>query len=63
MYLSAMGRFGFAPSECLIVEDNENGIRAAKASGGHLLVVRDVVDTNIENILSRIAEIEQQEVQ
>lgn len=58
MYLKAMAHFGLQPDECLIVEDNEHGIRAAKASGAHLLVVKEVTDTNITNILNRIAEIE-----
>lgn len=58
MYVKAMNHFGLKPEECLIVEDNENGIKAAKASGGHLLVVQDVSDTNITNILGRIREIE-----
>lgn len=58
MYQKAMAHFNLAPHECLIVEDNENGIKAARAAGGHLLVVRDVSDTNIDNILSRIREIE-----
>lgn len=46
MYIKAIQHFGLKPEECLIVEDNENGIRAAKASGAHLLVVRTVDDTN-----------------
>lgn len=54
MYLMAMKTLGLEPTECLIVEDNENGIKAAKASGAHLLVVRDVHDTNYENIVSAI---------
>lgn len=58
MYQKAMSHFNLEPHECLIVEDNENGIRAAKASGAHLLVVREVADTNLKNILSRIAELE-----
>lgn len=58
MYMKAMNHFGLKPEECLIVEDNENGIKAAKASGGHLLVVQDVSETNITNILGRIREIE-----
>lgn len=58
MYLLAMERMGLQPHECLIVEDNENGIKAARASGGHLLVVHDVADTNITNITNRIREIE-----
>ncbi|MBC8751450.1 MULTISPECIES: HAD family hydrolase [Paraburkholderia] len=58
MYLKAMSHFNLSPDECLIVEDNENGIRAAKASGAHLLTVKEVGDTNLENILRRIATIE-----
>lgn len=58
MYIKAIKHFGLTPEECLVVEDNENGIRAAKASGAHLLVVRTVDDTNFNNIQSRIAEIE-----
>lgn len=58
MYLKAIAHFGLAPRECLIVEDNENGIKAARASGAHLLVVRDVSDTNLGNIQGRIHEID-----
>lgn len=58
MYIKAMSCFQLQPDECLIVEDNENGIKAAQASGGHLLVVRDVAETNLENITERIREIE-----
>lgn len=58
MYLKAMAAFGLEPHECLIVEDNEHGIRAARASGAHLLVVKQVTDTNLFNILARIDEIE-----
>jgi HAD superfamily hydrolase (TIGR01509 family) len=50
MYIAAIKTFGLEPDECLVVEDNENGIKAAKASGAHLLVVKDVHDTNYENI-------------
>ncbi len=58
MYLKAMEMFGLRPDQCLIVEDNENGIKAAMASGAHLLIVEDVRQTNIQNIRSRIAQIE-----
>lgn len=58
MYLKAMEVFGLRPDQCLIVEDNENGIKAAMASGAHLLVVEDVRQTNLSNIKSRIAQIE-----
>lgn len=58
IYLNAMKHFNVEPSECLILEDNENGIRAAKASGGHLLVINEVNETNWTNIHNKINEIE-----
>lgn len=58
MYITAINRLNLRPDECLILEDNENGIKAAKASGAHLLVVNDINDVNLENISNRINEIE-----
>ncbi len=58
IYKLAMTKLGFQPEECLILEDNENGIKAAKASGAHLLIISDVNDVNLENITNRISEIE-----
>ena len=54
IYIKAMEKLGVAPHECLVVEDNENGIRAARASGAHVLVVREVTDTNFDNIHKEI---------
>ncbi len=59
MYNKAMKYFGLLPKECLILEDNENGILAAKASGGNLLVINDVHETNYANILAAISAAEQ----
>lgn len=59
MYLSAIKRLNLEPHECLILEDNENGIKAAKASGANLLRINDVSDVNLSNILQRINEIEE----
>ena len=58
MYLKAMEYFKLHPSECLVVEDNEHGIRAAVASGAHLLVVKDTFETNYDNIKRKIQIIE-----
>ena len=58
IYLTAMKRLNMKPEECLIVEDNENGVRAAIASGAHLLKVDTVDDVNYDNICRRIEEIE-----
>ena len=58
MYLLAMNKFGLKPEECLILEDNENGIRAARDSGGHVMVINDINEVNLGNILRKISEIE-----
>ncbi len=58
IYITAMKKLNLQPTECLIIEDNENGIRAALASGGHLLAVKNVNEVNWENISAKIAEIE-----
>ena len=58
MYTLAITRFGLTPQEVLIVEDNENGVRAAIASGAHVLQVQDVDEVTYQNIARRIAECE-----
>lgn len=58
MYIKAIEKFGIKPEECLILEDNENGIKAAVASGAHLLKVETVHDVSYFNIVQRIKEIE-----
>lgn len=50
IYIKAIEHFKLSPNECLIVEDNENGIRAAKASGAHVMVVSDTDEVNYQNI-------------
>lgn len=61
IYLNAIDRFNLKPDECLIVEDNENGIKAARASKAHVLVVKDVYEVNLENIMNKINQIEKNE--
>ena len=58
IYLKSIERMGLTPDECLIVEDNENGIKAARASGAHVLEVSTVNDVNYQNIINKIQEIE-----
>lgn len=50
MYNLAIKKLGVLPNECMIIEDNENGIKAAKASGAWVMEVDSVDDVNIENI-------------
>ena len=58
MYIKAMDKMNLRPEECLILEDNENGINAAKVSGGHLLKIGEITDVTYLNITNRIKEIE-----
>lgn len=39
-YVTAMKRHGLRPSECIVVEDSERGLAAARAAGLSCLVVR-----------------------
>jgi HAD superfamily hydrolase (TIGR01509 family) len=54
MYVSAISKLGLTPAECLIVEDNEHGIRAARASGAHVMVVGDPNDVTHERLQAAI---------
>ncbi|NGM50242.1 HAD family phosphatase [Caulobacter sp. 602-2] len=58
IYDAAIKRLGLEPHECLIVEDNDHGIAAARASGAHVLVVGTVYDVNYERIAKAIREAE-----
>ena len=58
IYQLAIKKLNLNPSECLIVEDNENGIKAAIASGANVLKVESVDDVTYENIKAFIAETE-----
>ncbi len=58
MYNTTISRFGLKPDECIVVEDNPNGIQAGKASGAHVLEVLTVYDVTYENIKNLIGECE-----
>ncbi len=58
IYLAAMKRLDLKPAECLILEDNDHGVQAARASGAHVLVVGTPNDVTYEKISSEIANIE-----
>jgi HAD superfamily hydrolase (TIGR01509 family) len=57
IYTKAITMMGLTPEECLIVEDNETGIRAAKGSGAHVMVVNDIADVNYPAITETIRKI------
>ena len=58
MYLKAMDVLGMQPEECLILEDNDHGIQAAMASGGHLMKIGVPDDVTYHAIKARVAEVE-----
>jgi len=58
MYQIAIKKLGMDPSECLIVEDNDNGVKAALASQAHLLKVENPDAVTYYQIKNRITEIE-----
>lgn len=58
MYSTAINKLDLCPEECLVVEDNINGIKAGVASGAFVLKVETVFDVNYSNISSKIREVE-----
>jgi HAD superfamily hydrolase (TIGR01509 family) len=57
IYIKAIKMLNLEPKECLILEDNENGIKAALESGANLLKINTVEDVNYTNIKNRILEL------
>ncbi|MBT0727904.1 HAD family hydrolase [Rosenbergiella australiborealis] len=58
IYLKAIDKLNLLPQECLIIEDNENGINAAKASGAHVLAIGKIEEVNYINIKNKISVLE-----
>lgn len=58
MYIKAIQKFKLKAKECMIVEDNENGIKAARLSGANVMIVSEVEEVNYENIKNHISKFE-----
>jgi beta-phosphoglucomutase len=58
IYLLAMEKLGVRPEETLILEDNEHGIQAARASGAHLMTIGLTNDVTYPRIRAVIDSIE-----
>lgn len=58
IYQKAIRRLNLKPQEVLIVEDNINGIKAARASKAHLMQIKNIAEVNYKNIKSFIAKCE-----
>jgi HAD superfamily hydrolase (TIGR01509 family) len=59
IYHKTISLLGVRPEECLVVEDNEHGIAAAKAAGTHLLVVGETTDVTYDAVRHRIKHLEE----
>lgn len=57
IYLKAIHTLGCVPAECLVVEDNENGIKAATASGAYVMPVKGVDEVTIERIEEKLRDL------
>lgn len=58
IYQQAVARLGVAAQECLVVEDNHNGVKAAIAANTQLLKVSGVEEVTYDRIKARIEEID-----
>ena len=54
IYRAAFARLGVDPHACLVVEDNEKGVRAARSAQAHVLQVAGCEQVTLDNILERI---------
>jgi beta-phosphoglucomutase-like phosphatase (HAD superfamily) len=48
LFLLASRRLGVAPKDCLVLEDSEAGVRAARAAGMDVIIVPDLVEPSPE---------------
>lgn len=62
IYLKAVCELNVAPEEVLVIEDNDNGIMAAKSSGCWVLEVSDVSEVRYSRIREKINQIEEEVV-
>lgn len=58
IYITVIERLGLKADECVVCEDNKNGIIAAKRAGTHVLEISTVYDVNYDNIKNFINKIE-----
>jgi HAD superfamily hydrolase (TIGR01509 family) len=55
IYLKAFAALSLRPEEVLVVEDNEHGLQAARASGAHVMAVESVSAVTYDNIKAQLA--------
>jgi beta-phosphoglucomutase len=55
IYQKAFAELALPPEEVLVVEDNEHGLQAARASGAHVMAVDSVSAVTYENVKASLA--------
>jgi beta-phosphoglucomutase len=55
IYVKTMALLGVAPADCLVVEDNDNGVKAARAAGAQVMVVKSVDEVVYDRIALHLA--------
>lgn len=58
IYLVAAKRLNLKPAECMVVEDNEKGIKSAKAAGCPVMEVSSISEVTYANIKKKIKDVE-----
>jgi HAD superfamily hydrolase (TIGR01509 family) len=53
-YLLCFQRYGLLPDECLIIEDSEVGLKAARASAARVMAVDGPEEVTLENISNNV---------
>lgn len=57
MYTTAIKKLGMSPGEVLILEDNPNGLKAAYASGAHVMEIHSVDEVTYDAIRAELRRI------
>lgn len=58
IYIKAIQSLEVKPEDCLIVEDNSNGILAAQRAGAKVMEIKDISEVRLDNILATVQRIE-----
>lgn len=58
IYIQSMKELNVAPHETMILEDNDHGIKAARASGGFVMEVDTIEDVHLTNIIEQLQSFE-----
>lgn len=60
IYIKTMTALNVRPDQCVIVEDNINGIKAGTDAGGYVMQVSDVEDVTLDHIMYFIQKIQEE---